>query len=338
MSHLKLKHPRKLTWAFLASIGGAVIVASGLARMGQGPRPLFYAGGVLVPLIVAYFFSRRFEFAADATAVQLTGDPEASITSLVKLNRLNLLPIHWSKWNEKFLTHPSTMRRVRAIAGAAQIPVEQVPEMVRASDRAAIQHASAATAGAGAKASGNAEESERYALPQTITPEGKLFSSAYKQRAALRALWALFAALTIPPALVANVAKLESWAGSVRWLVYVAGLALTFVIYLLVVNFASVSGNRALHRQLRARLERQGLRPAGCSGWFVGFSPDSRPRNYEGNSVWDIWLLVSGRRPTLLLRRGSTLRSAPRADHCRAPGTRFPGVVGREQHICNVAR
>ena len=112
MSHLKLKHPRKLTWAFLASIGGAVIVATGLARMGQGPRPWFYAGVVLVPLIVAYFFSRRFEFAADATAVQLTGDPEASITSLVKLNRLNLLPIHWSKWNEKFLTHPSTMRRV----------------------------------------------------------------------------------------------------------------------------------------------------------------------------------------------------------------------------------
>ncbi len=70
MSHLKLKHPRKLTWAFLASIGGAVIVASGLARMGQGPRPLFYAGGVLVPLIVAYFFSRRFEFAADAAIPQ----------------------------------------------------------------------------------------------------------------------------------------------------------------------------------------------------------------------------------------------------------------------------
>src|SRR5262249_16464223 len=67
MSHLKLKHPRKLTWVFLASMGGAAILAAGLTRMGL--RSIFYAGVVLVPLIVAYFFSRRFEFAADATAV-----------------------------------------------------------------------------------------------------------------------------------------------------------------------------------------------------------------------------------------------------------------------------
>src|SRR5262249_51075238 len=48
-------------------------------------------------------------------------------------------------------------------------------------------------------------ESERYALPQTITPEGKLFSSAYKQGVALPALWALFAAVTVPPALVQSL-------------------------------------------------------------------------------------------------------------------------------------
>jgi len=38
-------------------------------------------------------------------------------------------PMQWSKWSEKWLTHPSTLRRVQAIARKAAIPLERLPEM-----------------------------------------------------------------------------------------------------------------------------------------------------------------------------------------------------------------
>src|SRR5262249_36513343 len=109
LAHLKHDHPKKLGFALMGGCG-AMFAATYLpwpARL----QPLQDVLWVIVPLLVMYFFSRRFEFAADATGAWLTGNAEASITGLVKVHRLNLIPIRWGKWDERLLTHPSTVRR-----------------------------------------------------------------------------------------------------------------------------------------------------------------------------------------------------------------------------------
>jgi Zn-dependent protease with chaperone function len=77
------------------------------------------------------FFSRRQERAADAGAVALTGDPEAYISMLVKISQLNFLPLEWGRWNETWMTHPSTMRRIEAVARRGQLSTEQLREIMR---------------------------------------------------------------------------------------------------------------------------------------------------------------------------------------------------------------
>src|SRR5204862_364888 len=77
----------------------------------QLPLPV----GWLVALAGYLYVSRRDELTADRDAVGLTGDPEAAIAGLVKLARLGLLPMDWSRWDEGLLTHPSTRQRVAAI-------------------------------------------------------------------------------------------------------------------------------------------------------------------------------------------------------------------------------
>src|SRR5262249_19214795 len=122
-------HPRLLGFALL---GGLAIVATPYFFLAPSAawQPLFDILFIVVPLLAFYFVSRRFEYAADAGSIKLTGDPAAMITALVKLHHLNLMPLEWSKWNEKAMTHPSTVRRVRAIGHAAEMSEERVNELL----------------------------------------------------------------------------------------------------------------------------------------------------------------------------------------------------------------
>src|SRR4029077_5667388 len=128
----KHDHPRLLGFALM---GGFAAVAVPYFAYPWPPlwKPLFDVLFVVIPLLTYYFIARRFEFVADATSVRTTGDPEAMITGLVKLHRLNLLPLQWGKWNEKLLTHPSTVRRAEAIARVAQIPNSYVAQLLERS-------------------------------------------------------------------------------------------------------------------------------------------------------------------------------------------------------------
>ena len=94
LGHLKLKHPQKLTnitfWLSSITIFGVAF--------------LMFSAKILSPWLAFivlffsftyanYFFSRRFEYAADAETVVLLQDPQACITALTKLNHLNLMPM-----------------------------------------------------------------------------------------------------------------------------------------------------------------------------------------------------------------------------------------------------
>jgi Zn-dependent protease with chaperone function len=91
---------------------------------------LMYAGAILLSALLNLVLSRRFEYSADAFAVTLTRDPEAMITALVKLAHLNLLPIKRNRFDETLLTHPSTLRRVRAIASTYGVPQQRLQMLI----------------------------------------------------------------------------------------------------------------------------------------------------------------------------------------------------------------
>src|SRR5262249_6463200 len=129
LSHLKQNHPQLLGFALM---GGVVAVMTPyiLFEPVRAWQPLFDLLFIAVPLLCFYFVSRRFAFAADSGAIRLTGDPAAMITGLVKLHQLNVMPLEWSKWSEKAMTHPSTVRRASAIGSAAAMTPERVKELL----------------------------------------------------------------------------------------------------------------------------------------------------------------------------------------------------------------
>lgn len=138
MAHLKCGHPRKLSLAWIGGLICAITLLMVMPGAVMTFRPARYLIIFIVPVGFTYFFSRRFEYTADREAAKLTGDAEAQITLLVKLNRLNLLPMQWGKLQGKFLTHPSTLLRARAIARSAGVPAERVPDILRAAFLAKI--------------------------------------------------------------------------------------------------------------------------------------------------------------------------------------------------------
>src|SRR4029077_3350792 len=142
--------------------------------------------GIILAIVTFFplFWSRRFEYAADAGDVQLTGDPPAAISALFKLSSLNMMPLHWSKWSEKWLTHPSSLRRAQAIARKAGIPVEQIPEI----------------------ASASIAQTDHYILPATVAPGAKILSTQKKIKSSVRATYVMLHAMILVPAAFALLA------------------------------------------------------------------------------------------------------------------------------------
>jgi Zn-dependent protease with chaperone function len=81
---------------------------------------------ILIPLLISYSVSRRYEFAADRAAVECTGEGEIAIRALVELSCRTGAPIKCCIFDELFLTHPSLRRRINAISRVGQVPMERV--------------------------------------------------------------------------------------------------------------------------------------------------------------------------------------------------------------------
>jgi hypothetical protein len=143
IGHLRAKHPARiargmfltailaLVAAFPLAIGLALVLVAvpGLPQQFVG-APMFLVGlAVVFPLAVGarlhYRRLRRFEFEADAAAVELTDDPEALITGLAKLTRGNYMPFRWPS-GKGWMTHPDTRERVDHIARTAGLDASTV--------------------------------------------------------------------------------------------------------------------------------------------------------------------------------------------------------------------
>lgn len=131
LAHLKCAHLRKHLLVLVLTFSAMVALLFRLPPHIAPFRPLLDLGVILVPLSIYYFFSRRYEYAADREGLRMMGDPEVAIRSLAKLYRVVQVPPQWSRFSELFLTHPSLTRRAQAIARSAQIPPARALEILR---------------------------------------------------------------------------------------------------------------------------------------------------------------------------------------------------------------
>jgi len=269
LSHLRLKHLQKLGWAYMASIGAGVFLFTSFRSF--IPESPFVRYGLLfaISTLGPYFWSRRFEFAADAGAVEATGDAEAAISSLFKLASLNMHPLNWSKWGEKWLTHPSTLRRAEAIARKAAIPLERLPEIAQRA----------------------VEADAHYTIPASAIAGNKILSTTKKTGNAIQALVAMLGAIILTPTAFALLVKYMHFGGSVQRLIYVAGFAAALAAYLAICNFLPARKLRGLASQLKAKAQTEGVQVDAWNGVMVGLAPGPVPRTYEGHPQWDLGFL-----------------------------------------------
>ena len=272
MTHLKLGHPGKLAVAAMVSYFVALTAVNFAAPFLHLNFMMRYAFIIAIVMLVPYFWSRCFEYAADAGAVDITKDPEAAISALFKLAQLNMLPIHWSKWSEKWLTHPSSLRRAHAIARKAGIPIERVTEIAQVAVPA----------------------DDHYSLPATVVPGAKVHSTQHKQGGSLRSAYLMLAVLIFTPAGFALLAARPFWSSPLRTVLYAAGFAATVGLYYVFANFVSPMGLRKQVALLKAKLTKEGVLADSWNGVFVGFSPSAAPRSYELNVNWDLGCLFVG--------------------------------------------
>jgi len=272
LSHLKKDHPRLLGFALMGGLAG-VMTPYVLLAPSPGWLPLFDILFIVVPLSSFYFASRRFEYAADAGSIKLTGDPAAMITALVKLHHLNLMPLEWSKWSESAMTHPSTLRRARAIGRAAKMSDDRVSELLAKPHLPApdsIEHHYVALLGGATR---------------------KVFSSEFKRQVSVRALLAVASLAILLPSLVLRALSELSSPGQ-GWQVFSAALALCLLATMVFVNRVPFLGYGGLCRRLRAKFTAEGVPVNRSDALLVGLAPGDVPRIFEANYAWDVGCLL----------------------------------------------
>ena len=264
LTHLKLKHPAKLGYAFVAGWVLGMLAVTLSTPFLHGSFMASYGLMFIIISIFPYFWSRRFEYSADTGAVAATGDPRAAISALFKLSELNMMPIHWSKWSEKWLTHPSSLRRARAIAKKGGIPFEEIPAI----------------------ASEGAAETQNYTIPPTATLGGKVHSTQRTKSLTKKLSFALIGLVAFVPSLFCLAAV--HFAPPVKWIFFAAATPATLLSVLWLANYWPRLTRGALITALNKKLADQGIHAASWSGTFVGFSPSAAPRIYSGTANWDI--------------------------------------------------
>jgi len=269
IAHLQNKHLGKRSAIIFVVV---LVSAFGLAfsefwiPLDLPTGPFFYA----ILLLALFFISRRNEYAADAGSVKLTGDAESMITALARITRLNTMPLQWSKLNEKLLTHPSALRRIKRLAHTAGISEARTAELLSQSLSAPV---------------------DTYSLPATALPEGKLFSTRYKSQLAQRFGWSTILVSALLPAAVAFFAHAFLLAGPLLWLAYSLGFLLTLAAHLALFSYPPNFGLPRLEPLMLEKFRTGHVNLDASSILFVSLSPDSSPRIYEASWAWDLGFL-----------------------------------------------
>jgi Zn-dependent protease with chaperone function len=132
LAHVKLKHARKHLLLVGAIFSVMTLLLFRLSSYALAVQPFAQFAAIFVPLISLYYFSRRFEYAADKAAVEFTGQPEHAIRALIHLHRSSEATTRENRFTELFMTHPSLANRMIAIAKAGEIPARELDRIVTA--------------------------------------------------------------------------------------------------------------------------------------------------------------------------------------------------------------
>lgn len=231
------------------------------------------AGPVLYGLflLVLFFVSRRNEFAADEGAFGLTGDAAALITGLARVSRLNTMPIEWGKFDEKIITHPSTLRRMKHLAQIGGMSEASVPELLNQS---------------------MLPPTDAYPVPPTVQPLGKIFSTRFKSDLSWVLAWSLITAGAVVPATFAFVVWQTHLSGRLLFIILTLGFVFTCAACLGLLAFLPFRGTAKIQKCMRGKLEKEGAPVEVRNGLFVSLAPDPTPRVYEGNWSWDVGFLT----------------------------------------------
>jgi STE24 endopeptidase len=141
IGHFKKKHiPKTLLVSALSSLVGFWLISL-LAQQGWFYRGFGFEPGSIVPALllfglvsgvitfwfspVAHWWSRRYEYQADAFATEVMHEPHSLIGALRKLNEKNLsnLTPH-PLYSGFYYSHPTLLERERALAGPNQVPTK----------------------------------------------------------------------------------------------------------------------------------------------------------------------------------------------------------------------
>ena len=215
-----------------------------------------------------FFISRRFEYAADAGAVTVTNDPRSAISALFKLSQLNMLPTQWNKWSEKWLSHPSSLRRAQAIATKAGIPVEHIPGIAQE----------------------GSPDTSTYA-PTIVAATNKLHSTQHKKASIQKLSYILLAIISFVPSLFALFAQSLHGYRALQLSLMALSIPATFAAVLVFSNYIPRLTRGKISSRLNQKLSAQGVQVASWGGIYVGFAPAAAPRTYEATSFWDVGYL-----------------------------------------------
>jgi Zn-dependent protease with chaperone function len=241
---------------------------------------------ILIGFAAFYALSRRFERVADRGSAKLSGDPEAAVTALLKLNYLNFTPLNWGKGTAAALTHPSTLKRVEKIAADAGLPHAKLSELIA---RFSAQNTSREALDNLVQANSPVE---RYAIPAEVV-SGK--SAAKNFGATQNALWTLLALHILPAALFLAAVQRMHVTGTTRSWVLVAGVVVTIAIYFLAQKLLPIRHLGKVKLRHLSDLKAQGLDLEGLDRQMVGFSPGHGPRMFAGGYTWDTGFVLLGR-------------------------------------------
>jgi Zn-dependent protease with chaperone function len=215
--------------------------------------------------------SRSMERVADAGAVLLTQDPEAVITSLLKLGRLNLLPIQWGPVTGSLFTHPSMLKRVERVARLGQVAPDRLQQILTQYREMESQSASVM------------QPDQIFTESQTTSAH--IMTTARASQSAINKSWILQILHIVPAALVAWFGG--HWQGRERPLIYIAGAIACIAIYTVVAHWMGVWGLARLQREFKAALQAEGISIPESHAALVALSPEAAPRYYVAGFHWD---------------------------------------------------
>ena len=204
---------------------------------------------MLLPLMVFFVAlrgARKREYAADAGSVALTGDARALISGLARIARSNGKALQFNNVVEWFSTHPSTHKRIHAMAAAAGLTAAEVETLCNSDD-----------------------PGEPYALP----PEDStaVFTLAWQKSNGSRYVWASLLGASVAGLLLAWLLDRFSGPG-------VPQLAGGIVLGCAITKILATTVMSRNYARLRRKLERK----LGASGQLVGLAVDGEPRLYNG--------------------------------------------------------